>query len=47
VYEALTSHRPYRSPMSPKTALAVLDKGDGTEFDTEMLQCWRQLIKSR
>jgi len=47
VYEALTSNRPYRSPMSPKTALVVLDKGDGTEFDSEMLKCWRQLINSR
>ncbi|MCA9158221.1 MAG: HD domain-containing protein [Planctomycetales bacterium] len=47
VYEALTSHRPYRNPMSPKTALAVLDKGYGTEFDKEMLQCWRKLINSR
>ncbi len=47
VYEALTSHRPYRSPMSPKTALAVLDKGNGIEFDKEMLQCWRRLIESR
>lgn len=47
VYEALTSNRPYRSPMSPKTALAVLEKGDGTEFDSEMLKCWRQLINKR
>ncbi len=47
VYEALTSNRPYRSPMSAKTALVVLDKGDGTEFDSEMLKCWRQLINAR
>ncbi len=47
VYEALTSNRPYRSPMSPKTALAVLDKGDGIEFDSEMLRCWRHLINAR
>ncbi len=47
VYEALTSNRPYRSPMSAKTALAVLEKGDGTEFDSEMLKCWRQLINAR
>lgn len=47
VYEALTSNRPYRSPMTPKTAMAVLDKGDGTEFDSEMLKCWRQLINTR
>ncbi len=47
VYEALTSNRPYRKPMSPKTALAVLDRGNGTEFDSEMLACWRQLINNR
>ena len=46
VYEALTSNRPYRSPMTPKTALTLLDKGEGTEFDPEMLKCWRQLIKT-
>ena len=44
VYEALTSHRPYRLPMSHKTALSVLDKGDGTEFDSEILACWRSII---
>lgn len=46
VYEALTSNRPYRNPMTPKTALAILEKGDGVEFDSEMLQCWRQLINA-
>ncbi len=46
VYEALTSNRPYRKPMSPKTALAILDKGEGTEFDSEMLECWRQLVNN-
>ncbi len=47
VYEALTSQRPYRMPMNPSTALAVLDKGDSTEFDSEMLHCWRHLIKAQ
>lgn len=47
VYEALTSNRPYRSPMSPKTAMAVLEKGNGTEFDSEMLKCWRLLINAK
>lgn len=47
VYEALTSGRPYRSSTSPRMALAVMDKGNGTEFDKEMLQCWRKLISSR
>ncbi len=44
VFEAITSHRPYRQPLSTSTALAVLEKGNGTEFDSEMLQCWRQLM---
>ncbi len=44
VFEALTSERPYRMPMTHKTALAVLDKGEGTEFDSEILACWRTMI---
>jgi HD-GYP domain-containing protein (c-di-GMP phosphodiesterase class II) len=44
VYEAITSVRPYRQPMSNEVALAVLEKGRGTEFDSEMLTCWRSLI---
>jgi len=45
VYEALTSQRPYREPMTHKTAMAVLEQGNGTEFDSEMLLCWRHLAK--
>lgn len=44
VFEALTSVRPYRNPLTPETAIAILDKGVGTEFDEEMLQCWRSLM---
>lgn len=44
VYEALTSQRPYRMPMSHKTALTVLEKGAGSEFDSEIVQCWSYLI---
>lgn len=44
VYEALTSQRPYRHPMKSETALAVLDKGRDTEFDAEMVRCWRSLV---
>jgi HD-GYP domain-containing protein (c-di-GMP phosphodiesterase class II) len=47
VYEALTSQRPYRLPMTHKTALAVLEKGIGTEFDAEMVRCWKHLILNR
>ena len=44
VYEALTSDRPYRQALSTQTALAVLQKGCGTEFDEEMLACWQKLL---
>ena len=47
VYEALTSQRPYRKPMQWQTALAVLERGCGTEFDKEMLRCWQQMIKQK
>lgn len=44
VFEALTANRPYRKPMSLKTALAVLEKGRGEEFDPEMLDSWHRLV---
>ncbi len=37
VYEAITSHRPYRSPMTHDEALAVLEAGRGTQFDPRVL----------
>jgi len=44
VYEALTSFRPYRPALSTQTALTILQRGFGTEFDEEMLTCWYQLM---
>lgn len=44
VYEALTSLRPYRHAMKAETAVAVLEKGKDTEFDAEMVRCWRSLV---
>lgn len=44
VFEALTSLRPYRHAMKVETALAVLEKGLHTEFDAEMVRCWRSLV---
>ena len=44
VYEALTSLRPYRQSLSNHTALAILERGRGTEYDEEMLSCWLQLM---
>lgn len=45
VYEALTSNRPYRQPASRQAALTILNNGDGSEFDSEVLKCWRTMIE--
>ena len=45
VFEALTSQRPYRSPMSHTKAIAVLRRDSGTAFDPEMLECWTSIIQ--
>jgi HD-GYP domain-containing protein (c-di-GMP phosphodiesterase class II) len=44
VYEALTSYRPYRPALSHQTALTILERGRGIEFDEEMLSCWHRLM---
>ena len=33
VFEALTSHRPYRDPLTNEEALGVLREGSGSRFD--------------
>lgn len=43
VFEALTSLRPYRQPISPETAFQIMSKDSGTAFDAEILRCWMQL----
>lgn len=45
VYEALTSHRPYRTPMSRSQALELQHRDSGTAFDPEVLQCWSSIIQ--
>jgi len=45
VYEALTSHRPYRTPLPSAKALEVQSRDLGTAFDPEMLQCWMTITK--
>jgi len=44
VFEALTSHRPYRKPMPRSKALVLQQRDDGTHFDSEMLRCWKTII---
>ena len=44
VYEALTSHRPYRSPLPRRRVLEIQAKDSGTAFDAEVLACWEKII---
>ncbi len=44
VFDALTSHRPYRPPMPVEQVFALLRRGAGTEFDPE---CVEALIRVR
>jgi HD-GYP domain-containing protein (c-di-GMP phosphodiesterase class II) len=46
VYEALTSHRPYRAGMSPDCAFEIMDRGSSSTFDVEIYQCWKRIIRA-
>lgn len=45
VFDALTSRRPYRDRLRLPDALAFLERGTGTHFDKEMVQCWISAIR--
>ncbi len=45
VYEALTSHRPYRAPMPRRQAIELMERDSGTAFDPEVLRCWSSIIQ--
>ena len=47
IFEALTSQRPYRKPMSHATALAMLDNMARTELDEEIVKCWQMLVLAK
>jgi putative two-component system response regulator len=44
-YDAMTSDRPYREAMSPEAALAVLEKGKGTQFDPIIVDALLRVVK--
>ncbi len=44
IFEALTSRRPYRKPMTHATALSMLENLAGSELDKEIVQCWKTLL---
>lgn len=43
VYDALTSRRPYKAPMSFDDAMAILGKGSGHHFDPGVIQVFEPL----
>ena len=45
VFEALTSQRPYRTPMPRSKALMLQQRDSGTAFDPEMFACWKNIIQ--
>jgi HD-GYP domain-containing protein (c-di-GMP phosphodiesterase class II) len=47
VFDAVTSARPYRTPMNVAQGLALLERNAGNHFDREMVTCWLALMKSR
>lgn len=46
VFEALTSQRPYRTPMPRNKALMLQQRESGKAFDPEMLTCWKKIIQN-
>lgn len=46
VYEALTSHRPYRSPMPRSKVFEIMRRDSGKAFDSEVLECWIRITNS-
>ncbi len=46
VYEALTSYRPYRSPMPRRKVFEIMERDSGKAFDAEVLACWLKIINT-
>ena len=46
VFEALTSHRPYRDPLTNEQALAVLWEGRGAHFDPTVVDAFMEAYQS-
>src|SRR5690606_5187087 len=42
VFDSLTAARPYRGPMPPENALAIMEEGVGTHLDPELFGMWRE-----
>jgi HD-GYP domain-containing protein (c-di-GMP phosphodiesterase class II) len=40
VFDALTSERPYKQPLSLQESMAILSRGRGSHFDPQLLDCF-------
>lgn len=47
VYDALTSERPYRSPITTAEALDHIEAGSGTHFDPDVVAVFTELMRER
>lgn len=46
-YEAMTSRRPYRQPMQVEQALTELKRCAGSQFDTDVVEAFTRVLKSK
>jgi len=44
VFDALTSHRPYKKPWSVEEAMAEIERGSGTHFDPALVKLFKQIL---
>jgi HD-GYP domain-containing protein (c-di-GMP phosphodiesterase class II) len=47
VYDAITSYRAYRRPMSMSDARGYLRRNAGTQFDADMVACWDFMLQKQ
>ena len=43
VFDALTSRRPYKEPMSFEKAMSILHEGSATHFDPDVLEAFQAI----
>lgn len=44
VFDALLSFRPYKQPCSLEQAVAIMDEGDGSQFDPQLMRAFRSAL---
>jgi HD-GYP domain-containing protein (c-di-GMP phosphodiesterase class II) len=44
VYDAVTSHRPYKAAAPPHVAVSIISGGSATAFDTDVVDTFRGIV---